>query len=48
MKTDEDMKQKKFKIKPDRNKRRRPQKCKANDSDGKDWKHELRKAIKTD
>ena len=42
------MKQKKLHFKPDRNKRRNPQKRKAINSGGRDWKSKFRKAIKTD
>ena len=48
MRTDEGTNQKKLNFKPNRNKRGRRQKRKANDSGGKDWKHKFRKAIKTD
>ena len=41
------MKQKKLNFKPDRNKRGRPHKQKANNSGGRDWKSKFRKAIKT-
>lgn len=42
------MKQKKLNFKPDRKKRERYQKRKANDSGGRDWKSKLCKAIKID
>ena len=48
MKTAKGMKQKKLNLKPGQNKRRRPQKRKANDSGGKDQKPKFRKVIKTD
>ena len=43
------MKQKKLNFKPDKNKRGRFQKCKANNvSGGSDWKSKFHKEIKTD
>ena len=47
--TEEGMKQKKLHFNLDRNKRERPQKCKAkNKSGGRDWKSKLLKVIKID
>ena len=48
MRMPESMKQKNLNVKTDRNKRGRPQKRKANDSGGKDWKSKFRKAMKID
>ena len=48
MNSPEGAKEKRRKIKPDNRKRGKPQKRKANNSGGKDWKSKFRKAIKTD